>query len=70
MSDAASTIGAAGVTTVGTLAVTGMALNAINRTTGNMNRGMRRGGTRTKRKSTHRVFSGTKHYKGKSMLGF
>lgn len=61
-----STIGAAAVTTVGTLAVTGAALKAVNNQTKYMNRS----GTRTRRKSNYKVFSGTKHRKGNSMLGF
>lgn len=69
MSDALSTIGAAGVTTVGTLAVTGMALKAIGKTTGNMNRGMRRGGTHTRKSGYTKVHSGTKR-RSKHMLGF
>ena len=66
MSDASgiSTIGAAAVTTVGTLAVTGAALKAVGKATGNMNRSS---GSRSK-KGGYRVFSGQKHSKGKSLI--
>ena len=63
MSDAISTIGSAAVTTVGTLAVTGAALKAVGKATGNMNRS---GGSRSK-KSSYRVFSGSKKSK-KSLI--
>ena len=67
MSDAIASIGAAGVTTVGTLAVTGMALKAVGKTTQNMNRSSH--GTR--KSSNYNVWNGTKHSKkSKSMLGF
>ena len=48
-----SAIGAAGVTTVGTLAVTGAALKAVGKATGNMNKTSKRksSGRRGKSKS-------------------
>ena len=68
MSDAISSIGAAAVTTVGTLAVTGAALKAVGKTTQNMNRS---GGTRTRKSGNYNVWNGTKgKKKSKSMLGF
>ena len=70
MSDAIASIGAAGVTTVGTLAVTGAALNAVNKTTSRMNKS-HRGGGGTKKSGNYNVWNGTKnHKKHKSMLGF
>lgn len=69
MSDALSTIGSAAVTTVGTVAVVGAATKAIGKVSGGMSRGTRRSGTRTRKASNYKVFSGTKH-KSKSMLGF
>ena len=68
MSDAIASIGSTAVSTVGTLAVTGAALNAVNKTTSHMNRG----GTRTRKSGNYNVWHGTKgkHSKHKSMLGF
>lgn len=66
MSDAASTIGAAAVSTIGTVAVTGMALKAVGKATGNMNHS-------TRKSKNYNVWnhSGKKHSSKKnSMLGF
>ena len=69
MSDAASSIGAAAVSTIGTVAVTGMALKAVGKATGNMNRSS---GRSSGKKSSYNVWHGEKHHgkKSKSMLGF
>jgi len=71
--DGIAGIGAAAVSTVGTLAVTGMAVKAIGKTTQNLNHsGRSSGDKRTGNKSHYNVFKGTKHSgkKHKSMLGF
>lgn len=69
MSDAIASIGSAAVTTVGTLAVTGMALKAVSKTTGNINRSS---GRSSGKKSSYNVWHGSKSSgkKSKSMLGF
>lgn len=61
MSDALSTIGSAAVTTIGTVAVVGVAGKAISKATGGMNRG----GTRTRKSSNYKVFSGKKSSRSK-----
>ena len=67
MSDAISSIGSAAVTTVGTVAVAGMAMKAVGKATGNMNRAS---SGRTKHSKNYNVWSGTKkHSKSNSMLG-
>lgn len=69
--DGISTIGAAAVTTVGTLAVTGMALKAVGKTTQNMNRSSGRRTQSRGSQKNYNVWNGAKkHSKGKSMLGF
>lgn len=67
MSDALSAIGSAAVTTVGTVAVAGMAVKAV----GNATR-FAKSGTKTRKSSNYHVFSGTKHKKssGKRSKGF
>lgn len=68
MSDAIAAIGSAAVTTVGTVAVAGMATKAITRATGGM------GGTRTRKSGNYKVFHGTKHRgstkRSKSLMGW
>ena len=63
MSDALSSIGSAAVTTVGTVAVAGMAIKAVGKATGGMNRGSRN------KKSNYSVLGKTKSHK-KSMMGW
>jgi hypothetical protein len=60
MSDAMSSIGSAAVTTIGTVAVVGIAAHAIGRATGGS-----RGGGRAK-KSNYHVFHGNKKSKHRS----
>ena len=71
MSDAISSIGSAAVTTVGTVAVAGMAMKAVGKATGNMNRG---GGGRSKQSKSYNVWNhgkpSGKKTKSHSMLGF
>ena len=69
MSDAVSSIGAAAVSTIGTVAVTGMALKAVGKATGTMNRSS---GRSSHKKSSYRVFHESKSHgkKSKSILGF
>lgn len=69
MSDAISAIGSAAVTTVGTVAVAGMAMKAVGKTTGNMNRSS---GRSSSKKTNYNVWNHGKHSgkKSKSMLGF
>ena len=68
MSDALSSIGSAAVTTVGTVAVAGMAMKAVGKATGNMNHS----GRRTKQSKNYNVWDHGKSSgkKSKSMLGF
>ena len=68
MSDAISSIGSAAVTTVGTVAVAGMAMKAVGKATGNMNRS----GGRSKHSKNYNVWNHGKGSakKSKSMLGF
>jgi hypothetical protein len=71
MSDALSSIGSAAVTTVGTVAVTGMALKAVGKATQNMNHSNR--GSKHSSKKNYNVWNhaGKKHSSKKSsMLGF
>ena len=73
MSDAISSIGSAAVTTVGTVAVAGMAIKAVGKATGGMNRSSGgRKSTGTKKSGNYNVWNGTKgsHKKSKSMLGW
>ena len=69
MSDAISSIGSAAVTTVGTVAVAGMAMKAVGKATGNMNRG---GGGGSRKSKNYNVWNHSKSSgkKSKSMLGF
>lgn len=69
MSDAISAIGSAAVTTVGTVAVAGMAMKAVGKATGNMNRSS---GRTPSKKSGYNVWNHGKssNKKSKSMLGF
>ena len=65
-----STIGAAGVATVGTLAVTGAALKAVDRTSRRMTGG---GGGRVMKKSgkNYNIWAGSKKsHKGSKLLRF
>ena len=63
--DGISTIGAAAVTTVGTLAVTGAALKAVGKASSNMNRG---GGGGTRKSKNYNIWGHGK--KSKSTLRF
>ena len=69
MSDALSTIGSAAVSTIGTVAVVDATAKVVGKSIGGMNRGTRRGGTRTRKSGNRRVNSGTRR-RSNSLLGF
>ena len=69
MSDAVSAIGSAAVTTVGTVAVAGMAMKAVGKATGGMSRGG--GGHKKNYNVWHHGKKSSKHKSSsKSMLGW
>ena len=69
MSDALASVGSSAVSTIGTVAVVGLAAKAVGKATGNMNHGTR---GKTKQSKNYNVWDHGKHSgkKSKSMLGF
>ena len=70
MSDAVAAMGSAAVTTIGTVAVAGMATKAVGKFAGGGG-STRSRGTRTRKSGSYNVWHGTKSKrKSNSMLGF